>query len=715
MATRTEIVRTTCPMDCPDTCGLEVTVANGRIEKIGGTREHAVTAGFICDKVAQFARRVYHEERLLHPMRRTGPKGDARFTRITWDEAIAEIAARFADVRARWGGEAILPYHYGGSNGFLNDGLLDDLFFARLGASQLARTLCAAPATAVALGMYGKMPGVAFEDYPRAQCIIIWGANPKASNIHLVPFLKQARRNGAFIAIVDPRRNFSAGEFDLHLPVYPGGDLPLALAMIRLWHERGLLDRGFLAQHANVPPAPALSEANVSSGRQSEGLEALLDAADQWPLERAAAVARVPAADIERLAETYAAASPALIRCGWGLERNRNGGQAIAAILAMPALLGKFGVPGGGYTLSNSGGGKLDTNKILGDFAWRTREINMTQLGMVLAGTGGLMNGGTGFPACADEVASGNAQAGKPVPLDPPVKALFVYNCNPAATVPDQQAVLRGLAREDLFTVVHEQVMTDTARYADIVLPATTFLEHHDIRRGYGAYVAGGVQPAIAACGEAKPNEEVFALLGRAMGLTDAPFTWDSLTLKRKTAEAFKMAGRTAAVEPLLGGGIVRYDFPGELPVQFATVMPQTPDGKIHFAPAALGSKPFHFEPVASERYPLALISPATSKMVSSTFGEFNFSELRVMLHPRDAAARGIREGDAVRVFNEFGEVRCRATLSERLREGVVAMSKGAWRKSSRNGRTATALCPPTTGTAGGACFNDARVEVACD
>ncbi|MGH9816174.1 MAG: molybdopterin dinucleotide binding domain-containing protein, partial [Candidatus Acidiferrales bacterium] len=296
--------------------------------------------------------------------------------------------------------------------------------------------------------------------------------------------------------------------------------------------------------------------------------------------------------------------------------------------------------------------------------------------------------------------------------LAPPVQALYVYNSNPAAVCPNQRLVLEGLAREDLFTVVHEQVMTDTARYADILLPATTFLEHHDIRRGYGAYVAGGVQPAIAACGEAKPNEEVFALLGRALGLTDAPFTWDSLTLKRKIAEALKMAGRPAAVAPLLGGGMTRYDFPGERPVQFGTVMPQTPDGKIHFTFPALGSKPYQFDPVASARYPLALISPATSKMVSSTFGEFNFAELRVMLHPRDAAARGIREGGAVRVFNEWGEVRCRATLTERVREGVVAMSKGAWRKSSRNGRTATALCPPTTGTAGGACFNDARVDV---
>jgi anaerobic selenocysteine-containing dehydrogenase len=663
-------------MDCPDACSLAVRVAEGRIEKISGTRENPVTAGFICDKVSQFARRVYHPDRLQVPLRRTGSKGQGSFERMSWDAALAEIAARFHEIRQRWGGEAILPYHYGGSNGFLNDGLLDDYFFARIGASRLARTLCATPASEVSLGMYGKMPGVAFEDYPLAKCIIVWGANPKASNIHLVPYLKKARSNGAFIAVVDPRSNFSSAEVDLHLAIYPGTDLPVALAMIGLWNEQGLLDRDFLEQHT------------------ADGLDTLLTAAAKWPLDRAASAARVAATDIRRLADAYASAAPAVIRCGWGLERNVNGGQAIAAVLAMPALLGKFGITGGGYTLSNSGAGKLDTKKILGDFAWNTREINMSQLGRVLAGTGGLMNGG-----------AANA-------LAPPVKALFVYNCNPAATAPDQEAVLRGLEREDLFTVVHEQVMTDTALHADLVLPATTFLEHHDIRRGYGAYITGGIQPAIAACGEAKPNEEVFALLGRAMGFPDKPFRWDSVTLKRKTAEAFKMAGQPAPVEPLVGGGLVRYDFPGERPVQFRTVMPQTADRKIHFAPACLNPRPFHFEAIANERYPLALISPANTKMVSSTFGEFNYPELRVLMHPHDAAARNIREGDTVRVFNELGEVRCRARVSGRVREGVVSMAKGAWMKSSANRRTATALCPQTAGTGGGACFNDARVEV---
>jgi len=659
-------LHTCCPLDCPDTCALEVEVSEGRVQKIRGAKDHPTTAGFICSKVGRFDRRVYHDDRLLFPLRRTGKKSEARFERISWDEAIRTIAGRLRETVARWGGEAVLPYHYGGSNGFLSDGLLDDYFFARLGASRLARTICAAPATEVATNMYGKMPGVAFEDYVHAKCILIWGANPKASNIHLVPFLRQARRNGAFIAVVDPQNNFSKDEIDLHLPVFPGADLPAALAMIRVWRESGRLDEEFLEKHAT-------------------GLETLLAEADCWPVERAAEAARVSADDICRLAERYAAATPAVIRVGWGLERNRNGGQAMAAILAMPALLGKFGVPGGGYTLSNSGAAKLEPSKLFGDFNWNTREINMTQLGAVLADRS----------------------------LNPPVRALFVYNSNPAVTVPDQAALLRELAREDLFTVVFDQVMTDTAKFADIVLPATTFLEHRDIRRGYGAYVVGGVRPVIPARGEAKPNEEVFAALGRAMGWPDKPFQWDSATCMRKVAEAVSMPGRPLDLATLEAGLAQRFDFPGERPVQFRTAMPRTPDGKIHLTPDCLGDAPFTYRLVVSEKYPLAMISPATSKMVSSTMGEYNYPELRLTIHPHDAGKRGISDGDTVRIHNELGEVVCRARVSARVREGVVSLPKGAWRKASRNGMTATALCPATVQVVGGgACFNDARVEV---
>jgi anaerobic selenocysteine-containing dehydrogenase len=315
-------------MDCPDTCALQVTVEDGRVTALSAGAGHPNTAGFICSKVAQFDKRLYHEDRLLYPQRRTGKKGTGEFERISWDEAIAEITEKFKAIQSRSGGEAILPFHYDGSNGYQSAEFLDDLFFARLGAARLQKTVCAAVTGAVTADMYGKMPGVPFEDFPLAKCIIIWGANPKASNIHLVPYLKEAKRNGAFIAVVDPRRNFSDAEVDLHLPVLPGADLPLALALVHEWKRNGKLDKKFLAE-------------------STVGGQTLLEAADNWSPAKAATACGVPEQDIQLLAEKYAALSPAVVRCGWGPERNSNGGQAIAAILAMPALLGKFGVRGG--------------------------------------------------------------------------------------------------------------------------------------------------------------------------------------------------------------------------------------------------------------------------------------------------------------------------------------------------------------------------------
>lgn len=654
-------------MDCPDACALDVTVQDGRIAKIQAGQDHPTINGFICDKVQRFDRRIYHEDRLLYPMRRSGPKGSGQFTRITWDEAIAEIVARFREIIARDGAEAILPYHYGGSNGMIGDGFLDSYFFARLGSSRLARTLCAAPAAEVATGMYGKMPGVAYEDYPKAKCIIVWGANPKAANIHLMPYLREAKRDGAFIASVNPVCNFSPQEIDLHIPVYPGADLPLALGMINHFRETGQLANDFLAQH-------------------SDGAETLLAQAKKWTIERAATAARVSADDLRTLAERYAAATPALIRLGWGTERNQNGGQALAAIMAMPALLGKFGVAGGGYTLSNSGATKLDASAVLGEMPWTTRIINMSRIGQVLVGED---------------------------PVDPPIRAMFVYNCNPLATVPDQNKVVAGFAREDVFTVVHEQVVTDTVLYADLALPAVTFLEQYEIKRGYGSYIVGGVRPVIEPCGETRSNEALFAELGRAMGFTEEPFTWDTATCMKKAGEALRMHGRSADASFFPAGKIHRYDFPGPTPVQFGNSMPMTPDGKAHLTPSGLGPRPYEYLPVDDSRHPLALISPSNNKMISSTLGEFNYPELFVTLNRADAASRGILEGNVVRVFNDLGEVICRANLSDRIRPGVAAIPKGAWRKSSRNGQTSNALSPAHVNVvAGGACYNDARVEV---
>jgi anaerobic selenocysteine-containing dehydrogenase len=663
-------IGTSCVLDCPDACSLEVSVEEGRVTKIGPGTGNDVTRNFICSKVGRFADRLYHPDRLLYPMRRLGKKdskGEARFERVDWDSALGTITERFREIRDTEGGEAILPYNYGGSNGFLTDDLVDSAYFARLRASRLGKTICAAPTSEVAKGMYGKMAGVGFPDYPEAELILIWGANPRASNIHLVPFLQDAKERGAFIALVDPIRTLSTDLIDLYLPVYPGADLPLALGMIHYWAETGRLDRAFL------------------DGNAVE-LETLLEAASQWSLERAAKESRVDRESVRLLADRYAEASPAILRCGWGLERNRNGGQAAAAILAMPALLGKFGRRGGGYTLSNSGAGKLDASKLWDTSSWTTRVINMTELAQVLN-----------------------------EPLSPPIRGLFVYNCNPVATVPDQNGILRGLLREDLFTVVFEQVMTDTARYADILLPATTFLEHYDFKRSYGSYVVGATKPVIEAEGEARSNASVFAELGRAAGFEDEIFHWTEAELRERAVAAIELQGKPVSPEPFTSGGIHRYDFDGSPnPVQFESVFPQTEDGKIHLAPACLGPKPYAYEEIRSESFPLCLITPASAKLVSSTFGEFNLRELHLTIHPDDARTRGIASGDRVRVWNGLGEVECVARVDAHVREGVVALPKGAWMKSSLNGRTSTALTPSNVNVVGGgACFNDARVEVA--
>ncbi len=657
--------RTTCPLDCPDTCALTVTVEAGKVVTVGGVENNGITDGFICSKVGHMARRIYHEDRLTTPLRRTGPKGSATFEPISWSDAIEEITQRYKGIIEEFGGEAILPFHYGGSNGVLTDGFLDRLYFARLGSSRLDKTICAVPSGLAAKGMYGKMAGVAFEDYVHARCIVVWGANPKASNIHLVPFIKAAKKNGAFVAVVDPRRNFSRSEVDLHVPVNPGTDLALALALVHWWDSEGMINTRFLEQH-------------------SVNVDVLLERAQDWPLRRAVEVCGVPREDIIELGERYAGASTAVIRCGWGLERNRNGAQAIAAVLALPAILGKFGKRGGGYTMSNSSVTRANVDDVLGGIDWQTRSINMSQLGRALDDT-----------------------------TDPPLKGLFVYNANPVATVPDQTAVVRGLARDDIFTVVFDQVMTDTAVLADIVLPATTFLEHEDINVGYGSYVVGGVQPAIEAVGDARPNGEVFAELGRAMGFSDEAFTWSTDEHFTRVASQIRLGKEPANVEALSDGEMVYHDFPGKTPVQFETVFPNTPDNKIQFAPAELGADPYVFLPSES-RFPLALITPSSSKLVTSMFGEFNLETLSVTVHPDDAVERELTSGQMVRVFNELGEVRCTVKVSDRVRPGVVMMPKGAWRKSSGNGWTSTALCPDHVNTVGGAaCFNDARVEIA--
>jgi anaerobic selenocysteine-containing dehydrogenase len=665
-----------CPLDCPDRCSLEVTVRDGRVTGLEGSRVNPVTAGFICAKVRRYPERVYGPDRLLHPMRRSGPKGEGRFERIGWDEAIGEAARRFGEIRRTWGGEAILPFAYGGSNGLLTDGLNDARLFRALGASRLQKTVCAAPTGAAAAALYGKMASVDFPDFAQARFIIIWGANPKHSNIHLMPYLKAARAAGGRVALIDPRRTLSDAYVDRHLPVYPGTDGAVALAMIHHLDRTGKADRVFLKEHTT-------------------GWERLLEHARAWTPERAAHVARVEASAIVAIAEAYAAATPALIRCGWGLERNRNGEAAVAAVLALPAVAGKFGRPGGGYALSASSTYRVDGERLAGGPEPSTRSINMNRLGRALL----------------EETT-------------PPIKGMLVYNANPMVTVPDQNRIRRGMLREDLFTVVVEQVMTDTARYADLLLPATTFLEHTELSTSYGTYGVMLGEPVIPPVGETKPNAEIFRLLMERMGLPDGHAGGDAMIREALAAIGAPLAGG-APPEPEIRGAerlerlrrdrILRLDFPGERPVQFGTAFPRTPDRRAHLWPEErLGADPYRvLDDPAGAAHPLALISPATDKTISSSLAEYTFVEAYLEMHPDDAAARGLREGDEVRVHNELGEVRVPLRLNGAVRAGVVYLPKGIWNRHTRNGAVGTALVPDTiTAASGGACFNDARVEV---
>ena len=663
-ASTQHVIDSACPLDCPDSCSLAVTVSEGRIVEIDGSSLNTPTGGYICAKVRKFGDRIYGDARLHHPAVRIGPKGQGRFSRVSWDEAIEMVTSRMLDVRREWGGEAILPFSYGGSNGLLTQDTLDAILFRRFGTSRLARTVCAAPTGTAAQAMYGKMPCVTYEDYPEARLIILWGVNPSTSGIHLVPYVRQAQKQGAQLVVIDPRATPLARQADLHLAPKPGTDVAIALAIHRHLFEEGLADARFIAEH-------------------TKGADRLRDRAAAWTFARAADTSGVPEAALRQLADDYASASPALVRCGWGLERNRNGGNAAMSVLALPAVGGKFGVRGGGYSMSNSAAWNI-TRPWLGPEP-ATRVVNMNKLGRAL----------TEFN-------------------DPPIKMLFVYNCNPAVTMPDQQRVLQGMARDDLFTIVFDQVMTDTAMFADLVLPATTFLEAYDFARGYGPLSLQLVRPVIDAIGESRSNPEVFGELARRLDLVHDGEPDNELDMLLQLFRT--LPGDVGAQIEETGRAAPPFGF---RPVQFVDVMPRTADGKVDLFSAALdaeapgGLYTFQTDP-ASERFPLALISPASDKTISSTLGELSRPAVALLMNPADAAPRGLKDNDPIKVFNELGEVQCAVKIDATIREGIVSLPKGLWRKSTWNQMTANALVPDSlTDLGAGACFNDARVQVA--
>ncbi|MEO8373559.1 MAG: molybdopterin-dependent oxidoreductase [Candidatus Solibacter sp.] len=675
-----EIRHSVCALDCPDCCSLVLNIEDGKATKLRGNPDHPVTRGFLCGKVAQYLEREYHPDRLLYPQRRTGPKGSARFERISWDDALDTIAERLRAVAAEFGPEAILPYSYAGTMGLLNGGGMDRRFFHRLGASRLDRTICSSAGGAGLTQALGLRYGTEPEQFRHSKLIIAWGANILGTNVHLWPFVMEARRNGAKLYTIDPNRNRTGAASDRHYFINPGSDIALALAMMHVIIGEGLHDADYIERH-------------------TDGFPALRERVQAWTPQRASKLTGIAAEDIVQLAREYATTRPAAIRLNYGVQRSERGATAMRTIALLPAVTGSWKDIGGGLQASTShafhlnrvGLERADLQEIA--LGREARIVNMSLLGQALT------------------------------TLDaPPVKAMVVYNSNPAAIAPDQNTVLRGMSRDDLFTVVLEQFQTDTADYADIVLPVTTFLEHTDLYLAYGHYHLQLARAALDAPGEARSNVEIFRALAYRMGFDDACFadTDDDMVRTLLDSPHPFLAGIT--LERLDRERSVRLNIAedGAPFLPFAEGHFGTPDGKCHFNADTLDYQPpiesRHGDAALHAKYPLELISPKNDDSMNSTFGHRKTVDLQTAtlhLSAQDAEARGIRNADQVRVYNDRGAVLLMASVDQRVRPGVVCAPAVRWGKRAADKRNVNALTSDRiTDFGGGPTFYSCLVQV---
>ncbi|WP_119291512.1 molybdopterin-containing oxidoreductase family protein [Azohydromonas sediminis] len=671
-------VRGACPHDCPDTCALVVTVQGGRAVRVQGAADHPPTGGVLCTKVSRYAERTHHPDRLLHPMKRVGRKGEGRFARISWDEALDTVAARLKAIAAR-DAQAVVPYSYAGTMGLLQGESMAARFFHRLGASRLERTICASAGGEALAATYGGKIGMHLRFFAQSKLILIWGSHSIASNLHFWTLAQQAKRAGAKLWCIDPRRTETADKCHRHLALRPGTDGALALALVHELIAHGWIDRDYVDRHV-------------------DGFDKLAERARPWPAERAAAVCGVPADDIRELARDYGTTQPAAIRLNYGMQRVAGGGNAVRLVALLPCLVGAWRHAAGGLLLSSSGwaapfrdDAALQRPELL--TGRRPRTVNMSTIGDALLHPGGGAFG-------------------------PRIDALVVYNSNPVAVAPESRKVVAGFAREDLFTVVLEQFPTDTADHADIVLPATTQLEHLDVHTSYGHTDVLINEPAIAPLGEAKPNTQIFRELAARMGFTEPCFADDDEALLRQALKGIDL-------DALRARGWASLPLPD---APFADGGFRTPSGKAVVDAPGLGVPDFvpnhecvQTAPALAARYPLAMISPPARHFLNSTF--VNVASLRAIegeplleIHPDDAAPRGIASGAVVRVFNDRGTHRCRAEVTTRARPGVVVGLGIWWRKLGLDGTNVNELTSQRLTDLGRApTFYDCLVEVAVD
>lgn len=677
------VKKAVCPHDCWDTCSMLVHVKDGRAVRVMGDPDNPVTRGYLCVKTNRYEERVYSQDRVLYPMRRTGPKGSGQFERISWAEALTEIAERFGKISSEYGPEAILPYSYAGTIGVLHFGSMDRRFFHKLGASRLARTICASAGSAATASVTGARQGPDPEDMVNAKLIVVWGLNVISSNSHQWPIIQEARRRGAQLVVIDPYKYQGARHADWHISPRPGTDTAFVLGVMNTLIAEDLLDHAYIREHTT-------------------GYDQLAQKAAEWTPERAAVVTGVPAEEIRRFARLWHASRPAVVRVGYGLQRHTNGGSIVRAICMLPALTGHWRDRGGGFLLSNGGSYGFNSSALERPDLMPSptpREINMIELGKALT-----------------ELES------------PPVKAMFVYNSNPAAVAPNQMKVLEGLSREDLFVVVHEQLYTDTCQWADLILPATTQLEHLDLMYSYWHLYLQLNEPAIEPLGEAVPNTELFRRMAAAMGYTDPCFSDTDHDLVRQALSSGSPYLEGITLERLQAEHIIKVK---RAPAPFANGGFHTPSGKAEFYSQTLlraGLDPvieyvppaesIDGSPELAAKYPISLITPAAHHFLNTTFA----NQARLMkgegapsiyLNPADANSRGLSTTDWVRVFNDRGSVRLQVQVGDWSLPGVAVSPSIWWSRFMPDGIGINALTtdkPADMG--GGASFHTNLVQV---
>ncbi|MBE0623890.1 MAG: molybdopterin oxidoreductase family protein [Burkholderiales bacterium] len=677
-----KIVKAACPHDCPDTCGMHITVEDGVAVAVAGAKDMPFTQGTLCTKVAHYLDRTYSPERVLHPLKRVGAKGEGRFERISWDEALDTIAAKFKEVAAD-DPQAIMPCSYAGTMGLVQYASMDRRFFHKLGATLLDRTLCSSAGKAGLKITLGAGVGMDPERFDEAKLILVWGSNPVVSNLHLWSRVQEAKRRGAKLIAIDPYRSLTAAKCDQHIALLPGSDAALALGMMHVIIDEGLHDADYVERH-------------------TLGFAQLRQRVLDYPPQKAAAICGLDAGEIVALAREYARMRPAAIRLNYGMQRHSGGGMAVRTITCLPALAGHWRDAAGGVLLSTGdwyamNHAALERADLIPN---RPRTVNQSALGDALTA------------------------------LDPPLRAIYVYNNNPVAVCPDSQKVIAGFRREDLFTVVHEIFLTDTTDYADIVLPATTQLEHYDVHKSYGHLYLLANTPAIAPLGEAKPNSEVFRLLAARMGYAEDCFKDSDEDICRQALASSNP--RMAGIEwnSLKEQGWLRLQVPARF-APFAEGNFPTPSGKCEFfseTAQRMGLDPLPAytppresalsAPQLAQKYPLAFISPPARNFLNSSFANLAFAlkeagEPYLDVHPSDAAARGIAEGEQVRIHNGRGSFVAKARVSDRVRAGVVAAPSVWWKKLSPDGCNANEVTSQAIADMGGAAtYYDCLVEV---